>query len=439
MAHDGCQTPSWYGQAFSYLPSTHRAVPHEAPPSAASAFLSVAQTSGGYRSMQVAPSSYSSSGGAAPASAEDALRVARTGTWDGPAPRGRGKAAAPIEPVKVRKRLELGMVVEVSRPTAWRKQQRKRKNQNPSSSSSLTSLRAPLRRHYQKQPAPASRTQTSVSLGAGCKRLPLCGLRIDGAPGANVAAPVAAFLTSTSSTSSPLINLVVDAEDDASVAAAAQTLRGLSQKQRDEQVFLTLVIDGLGLSCSRIVQVLTRLRPSAEAPAVAADLVLLDWSKVIEAERRSPDDGEELGLSEQLWLDAAKDLLLPCDSPGGVARARAIGLANAGLADVERLLSLAEARAAAAREVPAEERASAFADSRPCPRPAALAVELHPLLPQRKLVGVCRRKGVALVALDPAGKGEVPTCEKTRALLESAAVAGAAATENKSPREVRSL
>lgn len=105
MAHDGCQTPSWYGQAFSYLPKTHRAEPHQAPPSAASAFAAAVSTSGGYRSLQVPPSS--SSSGAAAYSPEDALRVARTGTWDGPAPRGRGKGAAPIEPVKVKERMKI--------------------------------------------------------------------------------------------------------------------------------------------------------------------------------------------------------------------------------------------------------------------------------------------------------------------------------------------
>lgn len=98
MAHDGCQTPSWYGQAFSYLPKTHRAEPHQAPPSAASAFAAAVSTSGGYRSQLQVPSAPA----AAQASAEDALRAARTGTWDGPAPRGRGKGAAPVEPVKVR-------------------------------------------------------------------------------------------------------------------------------------------------------------------------------------------------------------------------------------------------------------------------------------------------------------------------------------------------
>lgn len=101
MAHDGCQTPSWYGQAFSYLPKTHRAEPHQAPPSAASAFAAAVSTSGGYRSssslsLPSAPAQAPSS------SAEDALHAARTGTWDGPAPRGRGKGAVPIEPVKVR-------------------------------------------------------------------------------------------------------------------------------------------------------------------------------------------------------------------------------------------------------------------------------------------------------------------------------------------------
>ena len=102
MAHDGCQTPSWYGQAFSYLPKTHRAEPHQAPPSAASAFAAAVATSGGYRSVQQSSSSNAAAAAPQGYSNEDALRAARTGTWDGPAPRGRGEKAAPIEPVKVR-------------------------------------------------------------------------------------------------------------------------------------------------------------------------------------------------------------------------------------------------------------------------------------------------------------------------------------------------
>lgn len=169
-----------------------------------------------------------------------------------------------------------------------------------------------------------------------------------------------------------------------------------------------------------------------------ADLVLLDWSKVIDYERQTPSEREN-GFSQTLWKLAAKRLVEGGASDGR-RRARAMGLANAGLADVERLLSLAEAEATAATAKSSAAAPAAPAPAAPAPaapRPVALAVELHPLLPQRKLVGVCRRKGVALIALNPAGSGGEP--ETKALLLGNAAVAAAAAAENKSPREVRFL
>jgi hypothetical protein len=42
-------------------------------------------------------------------------------------------------------------------------------------------------------------------------------------------------------------------------------------------------------------------------------------------------------------------------------------------------------------------------------KPAALQVELHPLLAQRKLVGVCKRKGLAIIAHHPLGDANLAT------------------------------
>ena len=214
------------------------------------------------------------------------------------------------------------------------------------------------------------------------------------------------------------LHVVVDVDDEGTVAAAAAALAGLSEQQREEEIFLTLILDA-GL--------LDAAAPSADATLAAlgrgtADLVLFDWSRVAaEAAEASSDDAR--AAAGRVWTAAAKTFLDIVD--GGRRRARALGLANAGLADVEALLSLAEE--------PAKSSTSS-----PLPRPAALAVELHPLLPQRKLVGVCRRKGVPVIALNPAGKnGAGASCSNTKALLESAAVVAAAAAENKSPREVR--
>lgn len=261
------------------------------------------------------------------------------------------------------------------------------------------------------QPAPASKTEKSVSLGAGRKRLPLCGIQFSGEAEADLSLVAA-------DTSVLPLNVVVDVESEASVSAAAAALRGLSEQQLEE-VFLTLVLDAheLGHAVDLADKALARLG------RCTADLVLLDWSKVVDAERQAPSRRES-GSDETLWESAAKRILESL-ADNGKRRARALGLANAGLADVEKALALAEA-------VPATATAAA-------PRPAALAVELHPLLPQRKLVGVCRRKGVAMIALNPAGEGggSEEACPKTRALLGNTAVAAAAVAESKSPREVR--
>jgi len=75
-------------------------------------------------------------------------------------------------------------------------------------------------------------------------------------------------------------------------------------------------------------------------------------------------------------------------------------------------------------------RPAAAAPAAPVPRPALARVEAHPLLPQRKLVGVCRRKGVPVVAggaLGGAG-GEV---------RGHPVVAAVARDVQKSPVEVR--
>jgi diketogulonate reductase-like aldo/keto reductase len=299
---------------------------------------------------------------------------------------------------------------DADRSSSWRKRGENLpfSNQETDSGAAATATTPKI---LPKQPAPASKTEKSVSLGAGRKRLPLCGLRLGGGGAeGDVSSPL----------SLPL-NVVVDAEDAGSVAAAAAALRGLSEQQREDELFLTLILDAASVEAAA--------RGADHALAAlgrsTADLVLLDWSNVVDLERGQPAELRVAG--REAWTAAAKDLLGSGSAGGGRRRARLLGLANAGLADVEGLLALAEETAAAAS---------------PAPRPAALAVELHPLLPQRKLVGVCRRKGVATLALNPAGNGGdgagAGCCSRTRALLESAAVAAAAAAEGRSPREVRS-
>jgi len=60
---------------------------------------------------------------------------------------------------------------------------------------------------------------------------------------------------------------------------------------------------------------------------------------------------------------------------------RYIGVSNFDLPQVERVLACARVK------------------------PAVVQAELHPLCPQRKLVGVCKRYGLAIVALHPLGDG----------------------------------
>ena len=104
----------------------------------------------------------------------------------------------------------------------------------------------------------------------------------------------------------------------------------------------------------------------------------------------------------EIWTTAAPALL-------ATGRAAAVGMSDWGLADIEAALEAAAAPGAGV------------------PRPTLARVELHPLLPQRKLVGVCRRKGVAIVAGGVLGAGQLLTHE---------GVVAAAGAAGKTPAEV---
>lgn len=120
--------------------------------------------------------------------------------------------------------------------------------------------------------------------------------------------------------------------------------------------------------------------------------------------------------------------LLPAWAAAGAVvaagKAAALGLADAGLADVEAVL-------AAAKEAGGAGAAAAAAAGRAHPPPplAALQVEAHPALPQRKLAGVCRRLGVALLAAAPLAGGAA-------SLLDHPVVESVAAEAGRTPAQV---
>jgi hypothetical protein len=120
--------------------------------------------------------------------------------------------------------------------------------------------------------------------------------------------------------------------------------------------------------------------------------------------------------------------LLPAWAAAGAVvaagKAAALGLADAGLADVEAVL-------AAAKEAGGAGAAAAAAAGRAPPPPplAALQVEAHPALPQRKLAGVCRRLGVALLAAAPLAGGAA-------SLLDHPVVESVAAEAGRTPAQV---
>lgn len=91
------------------------------------------------------------------------------------------------------------------------------------------------------------------------------------------------------------------------------------------------------------------------------------------------DDGGRIARSDEP-LEETWEAMLELRRRG---RARAVGLANAGVEELQRL-------AAAGLE-----------------QPAAVQAEIHPLRPRRELVEYCRRRGIAVIAHSPLGGGAV--------------------------------
>lgn len=124
------------------------------------------------------------------------------------------------------------------------------------------------------------------------------------------------------------------------------------------------------------------------------DLLLVHWPPSWLPGTQEPDEGVTL---EQTW--AAMEALV---DEGLV---RHLGLSNFSLRQVEAVLGWARHR------------------------PVVLQVELHPLLAQRKLVGVCARKGVVCVGYSPLG-------HSTQDLLTHPEVVAVAAEAGKTPAQV---
>lgn len=178
----------------------------------------------------------------------------------------------------------------------------------------------------------------------------------------------------------------------------------------------------------------------AAARALAArfggylDLLILDWPVAWAPGSGVGADGAPGGCKPQVdssvTLRQTWEALSPLvgragdstgSSSGGGPVVRALALGNAGLPDVEEIL---EAAGTGGKAGVASGEAAAV-----CVRPAALCVELHPMLPQRKLVGVCLRKGVQSMAALPLA-GALPE------LLQHPSVAKLAQETGKTPEQV---
>lgn len=124
------------------------------------------------------------------------------------------------------------------------------------------------------------------------------------------------------------------------------------------------------------------------------DLLLVHWPEAWLPGTNEPDTSASI---RQTW-EAMEALV----DAGMVAH---LGVSNFSVAQVEEVLDLARIR------------------------PAANQVELHPLLAQRKLVGVCARKGVVCVGYCPLGHG-------AEGLLSHPEVVAVAKEVGKTPAQV---
>jgi len=101
------------------------------------------------------------------------------------------------------------------------------------------------------------------------------------------------------------------------------------------------------------------------------DLLLIHWPEAWKPGSEDPDEGVTL---RETW-EAMEGLV-------DAGMVRHLGVSNFSLAQLEQILSWARIK------------------------PAVNQVELHPLLAQRKLVGVCGRMGVRCVGYSPLGHGK---------------------------------
>lgn len=282
MASDGCQPVPWAGSAFPYLLHRPRSDTDEAPKDHASS-----------RGEPVASSS---------------SRQAATGTWNGPAPRG------------------------------------KQASSNQGSSAAAT-------------PACAAAPEPRALLLPGGGRLPILGLSTGTAD--------AAELRRAYFEGYRCFDVTPGFEGTAGPALAA-----LAADHGREQLFI-----------------IGRLPNDAHRPAVAVeaarqlpqqlgcghlDLLLVDWpvAWVPGGAQGEVDEGVTLA---DTW--AALESAVDCGA------ARSLGLANCSLVQVEQLLGSCRIK------------------------PVVNCIELHPMMAQRKLVGVCLRKGVHSMAALPLAGG----------------------------------
>jgi diketogulonate reductase-like aldo/keto reductase len=415
MSHDGCEEVAWKGQAFPYLMHHPRQDTNDSYGKERA--RAAAAGGGGHGNNHAA----AAAGGAAP----DTLRRAGTGTWNGPAPVSLAAETAACAAATAANAAAAAAVAAASEPRF-------------------------------------------LGLPGGA-RLPVLGLGTYkiASPGAIVSALKLGYRH---------LDCASFYDNQAVVGEGIRAFLALPPAEQR-------AAEGEGAEPSaleRATRSAADARASASAPVSRADLFVT--TKIWNTEHRPADavasverSLADLGLDyvdcvlvhwPEAWLPGsdirAPETIVPDTEvtlletwralEGLVAsgKARCLGLSNASLAQVEGVLADVAARGAAGAAgagaagvgglrpgqqvavAPAAAATTTAAASSPHPavRPAVVHAELHVLMPQRKLVGVLRRKGVACVAHSPLGS------HKSRAALDHPAVVRVAARLGKTPAQV---
>jgi diketogulonate reductase-like aldo/keto reductase len=405
MSHDGCEEVSWKGQAFPYLMHHPRPGKNDSYGKARAA----AAAAGG-NGHGAAPGHHSSSN-------PDTLRRAGTGTWNGPAPISLAAETAATEAATAANAAAAAAVAAASEPRFLALPGGHKlpvlglgtyKLERPESIVSALKLgyrHLDCASFYGNQQVVGEAIRTFLALPAAEQR----------APAALAAEP--------------------SALERATLSAQEAERRAASPVTRADLFITTKIWNTEHRPADAVASVEKSLR---DLGVDFVDCAMVHWP-----EAWLP--GSDIRSPETIKADTEVTLLDTWHALEGLVaqgKVRTLGLSNASLAQVEQVLEDAIARGAAGGGgatgvggLRPGQHANATTDATttataPAVRPAIVQAEMHLLLPQRKLVGVLRRRGVACVAHSPLGS------HKSRDCLDHPAVARVAKRLGRTPAQV---